>query len=122
MDKIKLALPTNLFNLYHAWVKDLKETKEKQGRHSLGGSSMGFCCLGRLCVVEGILFNDVAKEPPMGSLSLKLTAKINSMLGRIPNQYSLAGMNDYDGLTFLQIAERLEEVFDVVEEKEDVQS
>lgn len=39
--------------LIDAWIKDLRTTKEKQGKSKLH-SNYGFCCLGRLCVVAGL--------------------------------------------------------------------
>lgn len=34
------------------WLNDLVTTKEKQGKSRLGNSKIGYCCLGRECVVN----------------------------------------------------------------------
>lgn len=45
------------------WRDDLRTTNAKQGTGRLGDSIVGYCCLGRACIVADISYGSIAGNP-----------------------------------------------------------
>jgi hypothetical protein len=86
------------------WVEALRNGKYNQTTHSLK-DSLGFCCLGVLCDIQGADFDAIREE--FGGLSL--SSNPVKYLGGLPMGFSVkvASMNDV-GKTFPEIADYIE--------------
>ena len=115
-----------------AWIEDLKTTTEPQTRVYLfrkiarsPEDKRGFCCLGRICVLENVPDSQVKDQvakfngsstllPPDLVAKYKLRSGLggfkHSVEGNNDQRYvDLADMNDSGKYTFKQIAEYIEQ-------------
>lgn len=116
-------------DLTHQWATDLRANPDLQGRSNLETPDGKFCCLGRLCAIQGLVripsffvddapqFVGPAGDQNSGDLPRSFAEEIGItaagwllspggtvLLGRGGNQICLAALND-DGAPFSQIAD-----------------
>jgi hypothetical protein len=90
------------------WLKALRSGRYKQGRGTLYcGNTKSFCCLGVLCVTQGVKLSDIEGEDfPLGfGLRESPDSWRVSTGGYMP---TLSALNDEKELTFAQIADLIE--------------
>lgn len=80
------------------WVAALRSGNYRQIRATLTNGHGGYCCLGVLCKVKNILFNQGRGY---------CQASYDAIADLIPNYWSLVQLND-GGKTFPQIADWIE--------------
>lgn len=102
------------------WIAALRSGDFKQGQHALKPDDGGYCCLGVLCEVAGIMDkNGIASYdgaenpiylPPFFAqhMGMNPTGTSNIRIGEDDRNDSLANMNDRRKVTFTQIADLLE--------------
>lgn len=108
----------NLENL-NKWLTDLRTTSARQGQNALSNGG-AYCCLGRLCevaIADGawverkednwgdILYDGVGDIPPVA---------VQEWLGEVHQRFysDCTVLNDGRGLTFSEIALKIEETPD----------
>jgi hypothetical protein len=89
-----------------AWVEDLETTKAPQIQTQLSDETeagvVGYCCLGRLCVVVGEKFLPTNPYPPEGLAGLSAEDF---------ERYS--ELNDEAGMSFIDIAKAVRQDFNL---------
>lgn len=111
------------FDLYRAWIDDLRSGEFKQGRYMLmrGGpstESKSFCCLGVVCATAAwsgpeISVETLQEQSGSSDTHIRSGSALYKRLGfhldafEFHNQ--LVRMNDGEGNTFPQIADFIEE-------------
>lgn len=94
------------------WVDALRSGRYKQGKQTLK-SSNGYCCLGVLCVTQGLKFKTDANDDVClhnyPDTYVNLPRVIRQSLGLSSrHQLRLIEMNDDEGKTFKEIASWIE--------------
>jgi hypothetical protein len=98
-----------LTELQEKWLAALESGEYKQGIGCLGTPESGLCCLGVLCVVAGINFDDGAFFP---SYEVRDAALLRSNTGETSKRFMLHGVecnslpdaNDNAKASFAEIA------------------
>lgn len=94
------------------WIEALRSGKYKQGRHCLGDSERGYCCLGVASLIVGDRF-PAKRTTPIFSQNLPSCLKIRADGSVSPEVSVLEKMNDGDiyshSYTFTQIADWIEQ-------------
>jgi hypothetical protein len=87
--------------LLDRWLEALESGKYKQGKVLLGNEADGYCCLGVLCVVAGVEYDERFQAGlPM---DFSETVGVDPLGGPFSNDDSLAILND-TGTPFTAIA------------------
>lgn len=118
------------YDIAMAWVKDLRENQDKQGKLALKKGDQ-FCCLGRLCLVVGETFghyDECCGELSVLPYQVMAKAEMRYKEGRLsieafPERYQkvphhegrahgwLCEANDF-GITFTEIADIIEQYWE----------
>lgn len=96
-------------SLLKKWVKALRSGEYKQRKYSLGYENT-YCCLGVLCKLEKIQFNEINSLDQNSSDRIgntKTYLQLSKLLGVATSHY-LASMNDA-GASFNDIADVIED-------------
>lgn len=87
------------------WIHDLETTEEKQGIEKLGGPKLGYCCLGRGCVVLDVPFR------PRDGYSEEFRSRVGLLQANGGNGsstcVSLSALNDTRRVPFKVIAQNI---------------
>lgn len=98
------------------WIADLRANPHLQGREALRTKDGKFCCLGRLCEVAGILFDqdrwafgEIDEIGDKDWFNEELPSFVLNKLELDPTSGGeLMEMNDHENLTFPEIADWIE--------------
>ena len=87
------------------WIDKLRTTRMKQGKHRLGDSKNGRCCLGVGCEALGVKYSPDSSD----SEELKMSVGLLSKIGRTVDETEspLVVLNDVRGFSFKEIAQVL---------------
>ncbi len=88
------------------WIEGLRSGKYKQAVGTICKNHESYCCLGVLGIINNV-FDNTDTHDVVVYVGYPYARDI---IG-IENQYKFQDFNDRDGLTFAEIADKVEEIF-----------